>query len=74
MPPPPTDPPGLVLGPGAPYPDATANDADGPPTDHAAAPGEPGDGSHGLRVVDPAPAGLLETIVGDVAGYYLGGG
>ena len=49
------------------------NDADGPPSNRAAAPGQPGDGSHGLRVVDPAPAGLLETIVGGVAGYYLGG-
>jgi hypothetical protein len=40
-------------------------------------PGEPaptGEVANGLRVVDPStPPGLVETIVGDVTGFYLGG-
>jgi hypothetical protein len=73
MPPPPTDPPGLVLGPGAPYPAYSPSDADGPSAGGWTPPGRASDGSGRLRVVDPAPPGLLETIVGGVAGFYLGG-
>jgi uncharacterized protein YkwD len=74
MPPPPTDPPGLVLGPGAPFPDVTPADADGPVAGDWTPPGQAaGDGEYDLRVVDPAPPGLVETIVGGVAGFYLGG-
>ena len=68
MPPPPTDPAGLVLGPGAPFGDFASQPADaGPP------PGVATSGGSSLRVVDPAPPGLIETIVGGVTGFYLGG-
>jgi len=68
MPPPPTDPPGLVLGPGAPFGNLDTQPPDvGPPRGVAAS------GNSSLRVVDPAPAGLIETIVGGVTGFYLGG-
>jgi uncharacterized protein YkwD len=68
MPPPPTDPPGLVLGPGAPFGNLDTQPPDaGPPRGVAAS------GNASLRVVDPAPAGLIETIVGGVTGFYLGG-
>jgi uncharacterized protein YkwD len=68
MPPPPSDPPGLVLGPGAPFGDFATQPADGGPP-----PGVPTSANSPLRVVDPAPPGLLETIVGGVTGFYLGG-
>ena len=72
MPPEPTDPPGL--GPGGDHPNVGRGNAgsgdNGPPPGEAVA---PGDEAAGLRVVDPAPAGLIETIVGGVAGFYLGG-
>jgi uncharacterized protein YkwD len=70
MPPIPTDPIGLGFGPGGKHQDDTttpASGGNGPP------PGKPADGTQALRVVDPAPAGLIETIVGGVAGFYLGG-
>jgi uncharacterized protein YkwD len=75
MPPPPTDPPGLILGPGAPAPNSTPHDADGPPQFVDPAPGQaaPGEDAAALRVVDPGPQGLIETIVGGVTGFYLGG-
>jgi uncharacterized protein YkwD len=72
MPPIPTDPIGLGLGPGGRHQD---DGATGPPAD-GATPAEPGDavdGTFSLRVVDPAPPGLMETIVGGVTGFYLGG-
>jgi uncharacterized protein YkwD len=68
MPPPPTDPPGLVLGPGAPF-----GNLDTQPPDTGPPPGVAANGKSSLRVVDPAPAGLIETIVGGVTGFYLGG-
>jgi uncharacterized protein YkwD len=73
MPPPPTDPPGLVLGPGAPPPNSTPNDADGPPRYVEPPPGQAAAEDAALRVVDPGPQGLIETIVGGVTGFYLGG-
>ena len=72
MPPEATDPIGLGFGPGDP-----AN-GDGISSDTTTAAGDlPGqiaeDGSAGLRVVDPStPPGLVETIVGNVTGFYLG--
>jgi hypothetical protein len=68
MPPPPTDPPGLVLGPGAPFGDLRPEPTDGGPPRGVAT-----SGGSSLRVVDPAPPGLIETIVGGVTGFYLGG-
>jgi cysteine-rich secretory family protein len=68
MPPPPTDPPGLVLGPGAPFGDLPPD-----PTPAGPPPGVPARGGSTLRVVDPTPPGLIETIVGGVTGFYLGG-
>jgi uncharacterized protein YkwD len=75
MPPIPTDPIGLGFGPGdRDYPEGGAEA--GEAADVGTPPGEPTDGADGsarLRVVDPAPAGLIETIVGGVTGFYLGG-
>ncbi|MFL5775509.1 MAG: CAP domain-containing protein [Chloroflexota bacterium] len=68
MPPIPTDPPNL--GPGGPHEFAADATPAGPPT---FPPGEPATTADRLRVVDPAPAGLVETIVGGVTGFYLGG-
>jgi hypothetical protein len=72
MPPIPTDPMGM--GPGGRHQDDGSTDPppDGPP------PGEPGepadaDAAASLRVVDAPPPGLVETIVGGVTGFYLGG-
>jgi uncharacterized protein YkwD len=72
MPPIPTDPIGLGFGPGdRDYPNGGSPAPDGAPPGQAAAAGE---GDTGLRVVDdPSPAGLIETIVGGVTGFYLGG-
>jgi uncharacterized protein YkwD len=68
MPPDPTDPPGLVLGPGAPFGNLHPK-----PTPAGLPPGVATTGNAPLRVVDPAPPGLIETIVGGVTGFYLGG-
>ena len=74
MPPIPTDPIGLGFGPGGRHQDAGIDDDAGrpPPGDVVEAPDDPAGLPAGLRVVDPAPAGLIETIVGGVAGFYLG--
>jgi uncharacterized protein YkwD len=68
MPPEPTDPLGLVLGPGGKHQDAGSTGPPGGPL-----PGVAASRGASLRVVDPAPAGLIETIVGGVTGFYLGG-
>jgi hypothetical protein len=68
VPPVPTDPTGL--GPGGRHQDDGSAGSTGPPAELA---GEAASGPYSLRVVDPAPAGLIETIVGGVTGFYLGG-
>jgi uncharacterized protein YkwD len=70
MPPIPTDPIGLGFGPGGKHDITGTGVSTGPPAD---LPGEAASGTYSLRVVDPAPAGLIETIVGGVTGFYLGG-
>jgi uncharacterized protein YkwD len=70
MPPIPTDPIGVGFGPGGRHQDDGTAGSTGPPADPG---GEAASGSDTLRVVDPAPAGLIETIVGGVTGFYLGG-
>jgi uncharacterized protein YkwD len=71
MPPEPTDVIGLGIGPGGRHQDDASTD---PPPD-GSPPGDPADSdaAFSLRVVDPAPPGLIETIVGGVTGFYLGG-
>jgi uncharacterized protein YkwD len=73
MPPEPTDNVGLGLGPGGRDNWVAADEPTpapgGPQPGHAA-----GSAGAALRVVEPStPPGLVETIVGDVTGFYLGG-
>ena len=70
MPPIPTDPIGLGFGPGGRHQE---NGSTGPPGDDSPPAGVAASGTSSLRVVDPVPAGLIETIVGGVTGFYLGG-
>jgi uncharacterized protein YkwD len=70
MPPIPTDPIGLGFGPGGRHQDGGST---GPPGDGSPPAGVAATGNSSLRVVDPVPAGLIETIVGGVTGFYLGG-
>jgi len=70
MPPIPTDPIGLGFGPGGRHQDGGST---GPPGDGSPPAGVAASGNSSLRVVDPVPAGLIETIVGGVTGFYLGG-
>ena len=72
MPPEPTDPIGLGFGTGNRTGEgASGRQNDGPLRSNSASAGAaPGS----LRVVDPVtPPGLVETIVGDVTGFFLGG-
>jgi hypothetical protein len=71
MPPEPTDPIGLGYGPG----DRANIIGDGRPPPSLAATTAAAAGAAGsLRVVDQAtPPGLVETIVGDLTGFILGG-
>jgi uncharacterized protein YkwD len=81
MPPEPTDAIGLGLGlgPGGRHqdngPGKGADRGDGGQSGNGPPPGQAANGREGtLRVVDPtSPPGLVETIVGDVTGFYLGG-
>jgi uncharacterized protein YkwD len=72
MPPEPTDPIGFGFGSiDRANGDGSSSDANLAAADLPGAAAE--DGSIGLRVVDPStPPGLVETIVGDVTGFYLG--
>ena len=72
MPPEPTDPIGFGFGSiDRANGDGSSSDANVTAADLPGAAAE--DGSIGLRVVDPStPPGLVETIVGDVTGFYLG--
>ena len=81
MPPEPTDTLGLGLGlgPGGRHPNngagKGADQGDGGRSGNGPPPGQAAKGDEGtLRVVEPtSPPGLVETIVGDVTGFYLGG-
>jgi uncharacterized protein YkwD len=77
MTPEPTDPIGLGFGPGG-KGNGNGNGADngdGGASGNGPPPGQAGDDTSGaLRVVDPAsPPGLVESIVGNVTGFFLGG-
>ena len=70
MPPEPTDPIGLAIGPG----DRSNANGGGGATQAPAPRTAPIAGGGSLRVVEPStPPGLVETIVGDVTGFFLGG-
>lgn len=81
MPPEPTDAIGLGLGlgPGGRHedngPGKGADKGNGGKSGNGPPSGQAANGAEGtLRVVDPtSPPGLVETIVGDVTGFYLGG-
>jgi uncharacterized protein YkwD len=73
MPPEPTDPSGIGPGGTNKLAPTTAPTWTAPPGEPAPS-GEVLEGAAGLRVVDPStPPGLVETIVGDVTGFYFGG-
>ena len=70
MTPEPADVVGLGLGPG----DRSNTDGGAAASDQPTTAGTAATGGASLRVVDPAtPPGLVETIVGDVTGFFLGG-
>ncbi len=70
MPPEPTDPIGLGMGPG----DRTNGEGNGVAADGATTVAATKDTVGSLRVVDKStPPGLVESIVGSVAGFFLGG-
>ena len=73
MPPIPTDPIGLGFGPGGRHQDAGIDERRGRRLATGRRREAPTTATRRLRVVDPAPAGLIETIVGGVTGFYLGG-
>jgi hypothetical protein len=70
LPPEPTDPIGLGAGPGDRNDGSGAAGGESPPGNTAARNGT----GASLRVTDPAtPPGLVDTIVGDVTGFFFGG-